>query len=81
MSRTVNDWGSLCLAELDGLEGAGTVGRLLAEATGKGAGAVGGDVVTALLALADKLSSPATVKQQIKDLSAAPRKRGPNRRH
>jgi hypothetical protein len=36
MTRTVRDWGSLVLAELDGREEPGTTARLIAEATGKG---------------------------------------------
>jgi hypothetical protein len=71
MSRTVTDWGSLCLAELDGREEPGTVGRLLAQATGK-APADADDVATsALLKLAEKLGAPAKVQQQIKDLTTA----------
>jgi hypothetical protein len=71
MSRTVTDWGSLYLAELDGREEPGTVGRLLAQATGK-APADADDVATsALLKLAEKLGAPAKVQQQIKDLTTA----------
>jgi hypothetical protein len=71
MSRTVNDWGSLVLAELDGLESPGTVARLISEATGKVAVAADRVVVLALLQLAEKLGAPATVQKQIKDLSTA----------
>jgi hypothetical protein len=35
MHRTTTDWSALCLAELRGQEPHGTVGRLLAEATGR----------------------------------------------
>jgi hypothetical protein len=71
MSRTVTDWGSLYLAELDGREEPGTVGRLLAQATGK-APADADDVATsALLKLAEKLGAPAKVQQQIKGLTTA----------
>jgi hypothetical protein len=71
MSRPVTDWGSLCFAELDGHEEPGTVGRLLAQATGK-APVDADDVTTsALLKLAEKLGAPAKVQQQIKDLATA----------
>ena len=56
MSRTVNDWGSLVLSELDGHEAPGTVARLIAEATGKVTADVD-DVVSVLLRLAEKLAS------------------------
>jgi hypothetical protein len=71
MSRTVNDWGSLVLSELDGHEAPGTVARLIAEATGKVAADADDVAVSAVLKLAEKLSAPATVQKQIKDLSSA----------
>jgi hypothetical protein len=71
MSRTVNDWGSLVLSELDGHEAPGTVGRLIAETTGKVAVDADDVATSALLKLAEKLSAPAGVRQQIKDLSSA----------
>jgi len=71
MSRTVNDWGSLVLSELDGHEQPGTVARLLAAATGKVAVAADDVAASALLKLAEKLSAPATVQKQIKDLALA----------
>jgi hypothetical protein len=36
MSRTVTDWGSLCLAELDGHEEPGTVGISPGDRQGSG---------------------------------------------
>jgi hypothetical protein len=74
MSRTVNDWGSMVLAELDGHEAPGTVARLIAEATGKAVTLAEDDVVSALLKLAEKLGAPAKVAQQLKDLTAATEK-------
>jgi hypothetical protein len=58
MSRTLNDWGSLVLAELDHREEPGTVARLIAEAPGKAVTVAEDDVVAALLKLADKLGGP-----------------------
>jgi hypothetical protein len=74
MTRTVNDFGSLCLAEIDGREPPGTVARILAQATGKVAADVDDVAVSALLRLAEKLSVPATVQKQIRDLVAASEK-------
>jgi hypothetical protein len=71
MIRTVQDWGSLVLSELDGREEPGTTARLIAEATGKVAADADGVAASALLKLAEKLSAPPSVKQQIKDLSSA----------
>lgn len=70
-TRTQGDWGALVLAELDGHEAPGTVGRLIAEATGKAVAVADDVVVSALLKLAEKLSAPAGVRQQLKDLSSA----------
>jgi hypothetical protein len=72
--RTINDWGSLVLAELDGHESPGTVARLIAEATGKAVTVADDVAVAALLRLAEKLGAPATVQKQIKDLTAASEK-------
>jgi hypothetical protein len=71
MTRTVRDWGSLVLAELDGREEPGTTARLIAEATGKVAADADDVAASALLKLAEKLSAPTGVKQQIKDFSSA----------
>jgi hypothetical protein len=71
MSRTANDWGSLVLAELDGHEAPGTVARVIAEAIGKVAADAEDVAASALMKLAEKLTAPAGVKQQIKDLSSA----------
>jgi hypothetical protein len=71
MTRTVNDFGSLCLAEIDGHEPPGTVARIIAEATGRAVTVADDVAVLALLRLAEKLSAPAGVKQQIKDFSSA----------
>jgi septal ring factor EnvC (AmiA/AmiB activator) len=71
MTKTVNDWGSLVLAELDGREEPGTTARLIGEATGKAVAVADDVVVSALLRLAEKLSAPAAVQKAIKDLTAA----------
>jgi len=70
MTRTSNDWSALVFAELDGKEPPGTVGRLIAEATGKAVAAVGADV-DGLLKLAEALASPATVRKAISDYRTA----------
>jgi hypothetical protein len=69
--RTLNDWGSLVLAEIDHREEPGTVARLIAEATGRAVTVADDVAVVVLLRLAEKLGAPAGVKQQIKDLSSA----------
>jgi len=71
MTRTVQDWGSLVLSEIDGREVPGTNARLIAEATGKAVAVTDDAVVSALLRLAEKLGAPASVQKQIKDLAAA----------
>jgi hypothetical protein len=71
MTRTVQDWGSLVLAELDGREEPGTTARPIAEAAGKVAADADDVVASPLLKLAEKLGAPTTVQKQIKDLSSA----------
>jgi hypothetical protein len=72
--RTQNDWGSLCLAELDGHEEPGTVGRLLAQATGKAPADAGDVAASALLKLAQALGTAGGVQAQIKVLASASEK-------
>jgi hypothetical protein len=68
--RTQNDWGALCLAELEGRESPGTVARLITEETGHKAEA-GADVLQTLVQLGQLLSSPAAVQKRIGDLASA----------
>jgi hypothetical protein len=66
--RTITDLQALAIAELSGAERPGTV---VAELTGSPIPVDADDAVSVLLKLAEKLGSPAGVKQQIKDLSSA----------
>jgi hypothetical protein len=71
--RITTDWGALCRAEVEGREAPGTVGRLLAEATGHTPAAENdvGVTVNALLRLAESLRVPNDVKRQITELNSA----------
>ena len=68
VQRTVTDWGSLCLAEVKGDELPGTVGRVLAEATGRAALSDAGGETKGLLRLLELLHSPTNLKKHISDL-------------
>jgi hypothetical protein len=72
MTRTVNDWGSLCIAELDKREPAGTVAKLIAEARGEkpaGSDELGG--LGAVLKIAELLNSDKAIKARLAELNKA----------
>jgi hypothetical protein len=53
MTRSNADWAALCRSEIDGHEAPGTVGRLLAEVTGKPVASDAEDIGTAARALSN----------------------------
>lgn len=71
MARNQNDWGALAMAELRGQEPAGTVSRLMREATGKCSAEE--DVAAALKFLTQRAEAlkAADVKQAVADLDRA----------
>jgi len=75
MSRTINSWGALCLAAVEGREDPSVVSKMLFEASGCKAPAETdadlGVTVKALATLAELLESPAELRRQIADLDRA----------